>query len=148
VLVLSARDALEQRVSGLRLGADDYLAKPFALQELEARLEALIRRAKGGVELLVNGPLQLRPGQQALLYGVPLDLPLRELKVLEVLMRRPGHVVHKMRLGQQLSGREGAISENAVEVYVHRLRRKLEEAGIAIRTVHRVGYVMEPHAGP
>jgi DNA-binding response OmpR family regulator len=147
VLVLTARDGVEQRVRGLRLGADDYLAKPFALQELEARLEALARRAAGGYQPLVNGPLQLDLGQGALLGGVPLDLPQRELSVLEALMQRPGQVVQKSRLSQKLGDRNGALGSNAVEVYVHRLRRKLEPAGIVIRTIHGVGYALEPFGG-
>lgn len=143
VLVLTARDGVEQRVRGLRLGADDYLAKPFALQELEARLEALARRAAGGYQPLVNGPLQLDLGQGALLGGVPLDLPQRELSVLEALMQRPGQVVQKSRLSQKLGDRNGALGSNAVEVYVHRLRRKLEPAGVKIRTIRGLGYLLE-----
>jgi DNA-binding response OmpR family regulator len=144
VLVLTARDGVEHRVLGLRLGADDYLAKPFALEELEARVAALIRRAAGGMQTLTNGPLHVS-GQVAKLRGVPLALPPRELVVLTALMQRPGHVVQKARLGQDLADRDGAVGDNAVEVYVHRLRRKLEKEGFVIRTVHGVGYVLEPY---
>ena len=144
VLVLTARDGVAQKVRGLRLGADDYLAKPFALQELEARLEALARRAGGGLKVLSNGPLEVHPGEQALVRGERLDLPQRELEILESLSQRPGQVVRKSRLSQQLGRGDEVIGENAVEVYVHRLRRKLESHGIEIRTVHGVGYVLEP----
>ena len=145
VLVLTARDGVEHRVLGLRLGADDYLAKPFALEELEARVAALIRRAAGGQQTLINGPLHVFPGQLAKLRGAPLSLPPRELDVLTALMQRPGHVVRKARLGQELADNDGAVGDNAVEVYVHRLRRKLEKEGFVIRTVHGVGYVLEPY---
>jgi DNA-binding response OmpR family regulator len=144
VLVLTARDGLDDRVLGLRLGADDYLVKPFALEELEARVAALIRRATGGQQPLINGPLHVYPGQLAKLRGAPFALPKRELNVLAVLMQRPGHVVQKARLGQELGDRNGGVGDNAVEVYVHRLRRKLEHEGFVIRTVHGVGYVLEP----
>ena len=147
VLVLTARDGVEHRVLGLRLGADDYLAKPFALEELEARVAALIRRAAGGAQTLMNGPLQVTPGQFAKLRGALLSLPPRELDVLTALMQRPGHVVQKARLGQGLADHDGAVGDNAVEVYVHRLRRKLEKEGFVIRTVHGVGYVLEPYGG-
>ncbi len=147
VLVLTARDGLEDRVLGLKLGADDYLAKPFELEELEARAAALIRRASGGQQTLINGPLQVYPGQLAKLRGAPFSLPRRELDVLGVLMHRPGQVVQKARLGAALADRNGGVGDNAVEVYVHRLRRKLEREGFVIRTVYGVGYVLEPFGG-
>jgi DNA-binding response OmpR family regulator len=144
VLVLTARDGLEHRVLGLKLGADDYLAKPFELEELEARAAALIRRATGGQQTLTNGPLQVYPGQLAKLRGSAFALPKRELDVLTALMQRPGHVVQKAKLTATLADRNGGVGDNAVEVYVHRLRRKLEREGFVIRTVHGVGYVLEP----
>jgi DNA-binding response OmpR family regulator len=147
VLVLTARDGLEHKVLGLKLGADDYLAKPFELEELEARAAALIRRASGGQQALVNGPLQVYPGQLAKLRGAAFSLPKRELDVLAALMQRPGHVVQKARLTAALGDRNGGVGDNAVEVYVHRLRRKLEREGFVIRTVHGVGYVLEPFGG-
>jgi DNA-binding response OmpR family regulator len=147
VLVLTARDGLEHRVLGLKLGADDYLAKPFELEELEARVAGLIRRASGDQHALINGPLQVYPGQLAKLRGTAFSLPKRELDVLAALMHRPGHVVRKARLTAALGDRNGGVGDNAVEVYVHRLRRKLEREGFVIRTVHGVGYVLEPFGG-
>lgn len=145
VLVLSARDDIAERVHGLKIGADDYLTKPFALPELEARVEALIRRSTGGMTRLVQGPLVLETAQRKLsLYGSPLELSLRELEILEALMQRAGQVVIKTRLAQQISQWDAEVGTNAIEVYVHRLRKKLEPHGIRIRTIHGLGYLLDP----
>jgi two-component system OmpR family response regulator len=145
VLVLTAKDALEDRVRGLDLGADDYLTKPFELPELEARVRALIRRGQsGGAALLVNGPLTLDTGgRRASLDGSPLELSARELGVLEVLMLRSGRVVNKEQLAEQMYGWDEEVGANAIEVYVHRLRKKLEPAGVSIRTIRGLGYLLE-----
>ncbi|HEY9445594.1 MAG TPA: response regulator [Burkholderiales bacterium] len=145
VLILTARDALEDRVKGLDLGADDYLSKPFDLPELEARVRALIRRGlSGGSSMLTHGALAVdTAGRRATLNGVPLDLSARELGVLEVLMMRSGRVVAKEQLAEQLYGWEEEVGPNAIEVYVHRLRRKLEPAGVNIRTIRGLGYLLE-----
>jgi two-component system OmpR family response regulator len=145
VLVLTARDALEDRVKGLDLGADDYLTKPFELAELEARVRALIRRGhSGGGSLLSHGALSVdTTGRRALLHGEPLQLSARELGVLEVLMLRTGRVVNKEQLAEQLYGWDEEVGANAIEVYVHRLRRKLEPAGVKIRTIRGLGYLLE-----
>lgn len=145
VLVLTAKDALEDRVRGLDLGADDYLTKPFDLPEFEARVRALIRRGQsGGSALLTHGPLALdTTGRRAMLNGAPLDLSARELGVLEVLMLRSGRVVNKEQLAEQLYGWDEEVGSNAIEVYVHRLRKKLEPAGVAIRTIRGLGYLLE-----
>jgi two-component system OmpR family response regulator len=148
VLVLTARDALSDRVKGLDMGADDYLTKPFDLPELEARVRALIRRGQsGGSSLLTHGPLALdTSGRRATLDGVPLELSARELGVLEVLMLRCGRVVNKEQLAEQLYGWEEEVGTNAIEVYVHRLRKKLEPAGVVIRTIRGLGYLLDKHA--
>jgi two-component system OmpR family response regulator len=145
VLVLTARDGLEDRVRGLDLGADDYLTKPFDLPELEARVRALIRRGQsGGASVLSHGALQLdTAGRRATLNGASLDLSARELGVLEVLMHRSGRVVNKEQLAEQLYGWDEEVGANAIEVYVHRLRRKLEPAGVVIRTIRGLGYLLE-----
>lgn len=145
VLVLTARDALEDRVKGLDLGADDYMIKPFDLPELEARVRALIRRGQsGGASQLTHGALVLdTAGRRATLAGDPLDLSARELGVLEVLMMRTGRVVNKEQLAEQLYGWDEEVGPNAIEVYVHRLRKKLEPAGVNIRTIRGLGYLLE-----
>lgn len=148
VLVLTARDALADRVKGLDLGADDYLTKPFDLPELEARARALIRRGQsGGSSLLTHGPLTLdTSGRRATLAGAALELSAREFGVLEVLMLRSGRVVNKEQLAEQLYSWGDEVGSNAIEVYVHRLRKKLEPAGVAIRTIRGLGYLLEKDA--
>lgn len=148
VLILTARDTLDERVKGLDLGADDYLTKPFDLPELEARVRALIRRGQsGGGSLLSHGALALdTTGRRATLHGEPLDLSARELGVLEVLLLRSGRVVNKEQLAEQLYGWDEEVGANAIEVYVHRLRRKLEPAGVTIRTIRGLGYLLEKPA--
>ena len=145
VLVLTAHDALPDRVKGLDLGADDYMTKPFDLPELEARVRALIRRGQsGGSLLLTHGPLALDiSGRRATLDGVPLELSARELGVLEVLMLRIGRVVNKEQLAEQLYGWDDEVGANAIEVYVHRLRKKLEPGNVKIRTIRGLGYLLE-----
>jgi two-component system, OmpR family, response regulator len=145
VLILTARDALDDRVKGLDLGGDDYITKPFDLPELEARVRALIRRGQsGGGSVLSHGALTLDTvGRRATLAGEPLDLSARELGVLEVLMLRSGRVVNKDQLAEQLYGWDEEVGPNAIEVYVHRLRRKLEPAGVTIRTIRGLGYLLE-----
>jgi DNA-binding response OmpR family regulator len=145
VLVLSARDDIAQRVHGLKIGADDYLTKPFALPELEARVEALIRRSTGGMTRLVHGPLVLDTAHRTLtMNGIQLELSLRELEILEALMQGAGQVIIKTRLAQQISQWDAEVGTNAIEVYVHRLRKKLEPCGVRIRTIHGLGYLLEP----
>jgi two-component system OmpR family response regulator len=146
VLILTAADSVEQRVRGLDLGADDYMPKPFALSELEARVRALTRRALGGTQnLLRHGPLTLdRAGRVASMNDQALDLSARELSLLETLLARPGRLVSKEQLVDHLCEWGEEVSTNAIEVYVHRLRRKLEPGGVRIATVRGLGYCLEP----
>lgn len=145
VLILTARDKVEDRVQGLDLGADDYLTKPYDLPELEARIRALLRRGQTVVHpQLQVGALALDvSGHCAALDGVPLELSARELSVLELLMARSGRVVSKEQISEQLSGLGEEMSSNAIEVYVHRLRKKIESGNVSIRTLRGLGYVME-----
>jgi two-component system OmpR family response regulator len=149
VLVLTARDAVEDRVQGLDLGADDYMVKPFALTELIARVRALLRRgASAAASRVVHGPLEIdKAAQRAWLCGEPLELSPREWTVLEALLQRVERVVTKELIIQEIAGWNGELTLNAVEVYVSRLRAKLEPAGIRIRTVRGFGYMIEafPH---
>jgi two-component system OmpR family response regulator len=149
VLILTARDALEDRVKGLDLGADDYMTKPFELPELEARVRALVRRGKfGSSARLTHGRLTFDTvGRQALIDDAPLELSAREISVLESLLVRAGRVVSKEQIADQLTGWGEEVGPNAIEVYVHRLRKKLEPASVKIRTVRGLGYVLEKNAG-
>lgn len=147
VLVLTARDAVEDRVQGLDLGADDYMVKPFALTELVARVRALLRRGASAATRVVHGPLEIdKAGQRAWLNGEPLELSPREWTVLQALLHRVERVVTKELIIQEIAGWNGDLTLNAVEVYVSRLRAKLEPAGIRIRTVRGFGYMMEAFA--
>lgn len=145
VLVLTARDAVGDRVAGLDLGADDYLAKPFDLAELEARTRALLRRGQFGADpRIALGPLVFDSvGRRAVVNGSALELSAREISVLEVLLARVGRVVAKEHLAERLSRWGEEIGANAIEVYIHRLRRKLEPSGIEIRTIRGLGYLID-----
>ncbi len=152
VVLLTARDGLEDRVAGLNAGADDYLTKPFDFAELEARLHALLRRARLAVPLAgapapaqALGHLTLEPeSRRALVAGQALELSPREWALLELLVAQHGRVVTKEQI-LQLWGQESGAS-NAIEVYVHRLRKKLEGAGVVVRTVRGLGYLLEAGA--
>jgi two-component system OmpR family response regulator len=145
VLILTAADSVEQRVRGLDLGADDFMAKPFALSELEARVRALVRRAMGAASNTVRlGDLVYdQAGRTALLSGLTLELSARETGLLEVLLQRAGRLVSKEQIVDHLCEWGDEISTNAVEVYMHRLRKKLEGGGIHIATVRGLGYCLE-----
>jgi two-component system OmpR family response regulator len=145
VLILTALDAVSDRVRGLDLGADDYLAKPFALSELEARVRALTRRGPAGASsLLQHGDLTYdQVNRVAELKGAPLDLSAREMGLLEILLRRAGMVVSKERLVDHMCEWGEEISTNAIEVYIHRLRKKLGGSDVKIVTVRGLGYCLE-----
>jgi two-component system OmpR family response regulator len=148
VLILTAADGVGDRVRGLDAGADDYLAKPFDVAELEARVRALARRGiSGGPTLLRHGALAYdQVGRVASLNGAPLDLSGRELNLLEILLSRAGRMVSKEHLVSHLCEWGEEVSPNAIEVYVHRLRKKLEPGGVRIVTVRGLGYSLEKTA--
>lgn len=144
ILILTARDGTSDRVNGLDHGADDYLSKPFAVEELEARVRALIRRGQGSPDpVLTLGLLRLdRATGAAYLGDDVLDLTRRERSVLDTLAARVGTVVPKPRLAADVFDYDDAVSPNALEVYIGRLRRKLEKSGLEILTVRGLGYLL------
>jgi DNA-binding response OmpR family regulator len=144
VLLMTARDTVADRVMGLDAGADDYLVKPFDLDELLARVRALLRRAAGRAEpALEHGALRIDPAtHSATLAGKPLALSAREFALLLALAERPGAVLSRAQLEEKLYGWDDAVGSNAVEVHIHHLRRKLGER--AIRNVRGVGYTLGP----
>ena len=144
VLVLTARDRTEERIAGLDAGADDYLGKPFDLAEVEARLRALVRRAKGTEDMVTLGQLKLdRKARRFAMGSTPLDLPAREFEVLWELMSPPGHAVSKRALSDKLSTFDEALGDNALEAFISRLRKKLLGSGASIRTLRGIGYLLE-----
>ncbi|NNM69243.1 MAG: response regulator transcription factor [Gallionella sp.] len=149
VLILTARDAVEDRVQGLNLGADDYVVKPIAMAELQARVRALIRRSSG-----TSGPcfriakLELDPlGKRVSLDGQSLDLSAREWSVLEYLAMHSRRIISKEQLIQAITAWDKDLSANAIEAYVHRVRVKIEGSGVVIRTVRGLGYMLEEADG-
>ena len=145
VLILTALDGVDDRVRGLDLGADDYLAKPFNLAELEARARALCRRSRlDAAAVMRHGELVYdHAGKVAAVNGQALDLTGRELAILEIFLQRPGRMVSKERIIDLMCQWGEEVSTNAVEVYVHRLRKKLEAGGVKILTVRGLGYCLE-----
>ena len=148
VLILTARDSLNDRVTGLDAGADDYLAKPFELAELEARVRALARRGMaGGLAVVSHGALTYdHIGRVARLNGKSVELSAREIGLLEIFLQRAGRLVSKDQLVGHLCEWGEEVSGNAIEVYVHRLRKKLERGGVRIVTVRGLGYSLEKSA--
>ena len=145
VLILSGREQAEDKVTGLDLGADDYLVKPFSLSELQARVRALLRRGVGrAVPALHYGELSFDTvGRVASVSGQTMPLSLHEAGVLEVLLRRFGRVVSKEQLVEQLYSYDKEVSHNAIEVYIHRVRKKLAGSGIEVRTHYGRGYTVD-----
>ena len=150
VLILSGREDPREKVQGLDLGADDYLAKPFSLDELQARVRALLRRSSGSATpQIVHGRLQFDTVERSqTIDGKPVFLSPPEISVLEVLMLRSSRVVSKEQLIEHLYNYDHNVSQNAIEVYIHRLRRKIEGAGVSIRTSYGQGYVLENKPEP
>src|SRR5882672_4375026 len=145
ILIVTARDALEDRVSGLDAGADDYLVKPFEMPELEARVRALLRRHRADREAEIRvGPLVLVPGEPRVsLGGTSVDLPASEMALLETLALRLGRVVSKEAIADRLSRGGNPPSDTAIEICVHRLRRRIGPFGLKIRTLRGFGYLLE-----
>jgi len=141
VLILTARDAIGDRVAGLDAGADDYLVKPFALDELAARLRALLRRRSGRAEPIVAyGGIELNPAtREVRRNGEPVALSAREFALLEALLARPGAILSRAQLEEKLYGWNDAVESNAVEVHIHALRKKL--GADLIRNVRGVGWL-------
>ena len=149
VLVLTALDGVEDRVRGLDAGADDYLTKPFALPELFARVRALTRRGTGNPTRIEVGAVSYDQSERlARLDGEVIELSARELALLEILLLRAGRLVAKEQLIDQLCSWGEEVSSNAIEVYIHRLRKKLEPGGARITTVRGLGYCLEKPGGP
>ena len=145
VLLLTARDDVQDRVRGLETGADDYLVKPFAAPELVARLKALVRRSNPRPAELQLGGLQLDPfARRATIDGQTIELSAREWAVLEYLMQHASRVVSKQQIIDAILPWGEEVTLNAVEVYVSRIRSKIAQAGIAIKTIRGFGYMLEP----
>lgn len=145
VLILTARDALQDRVQGLDIGADDYMVKPFELPELLARMRALLRRSRAANSAILGfGPLEMDTANRSLtLSGQAIELGTREWTLLEYLLMQVPKPVAKALLLQTMSCTDKGISANAIEVYMSRLRSKLEPAGISVRSIRGFGYRLE-----
>ena len=144
VLVLTARNRTDERIAGLDAGADDYLGKPFDLEEVEARLRALVRRTQGTNDEVQVGRLRLnRKLRRVFVDDADLLLPAREFEVLCELMTPPGRAVSKRVLSDKLSDFDEALGDNALEAFISRLRKKLSNSGAQIRTLRGIGYVLE-----
>ncbi len=147
VIILTARGTSDDRVKGLNLGADDYLPKPFELAELEARIRALLRRSSNVVPTVQIGRLEFDTGSRLVTVdGQPLALTQRELAVLEALISRQGKPIARELLFEKIFGLDDDVRPEAIELYVHRLRKKLEGSGVAISTLRGLGYMLAGQA--
>jgi len=146
ILILTARDAVEDKVAGLNAGADDYLTKPFAMTELIARIKALLRRPGGvlGITLEAGNVSLDTVGRELAIAGSPVHVSRRELAILEQMMRRFGRIIPKAVLEEKLYGMDEEPDSNTIPVHVHHLRRQLQaaKASLAIHTIRGVGYIL------
>lgn len=149
VLILTAADSVEERVKGLDYGADDYMAKPFALSELEARVRALARRRMGVASAVIrHGPLEFdQTARMVTINGQAVELSAREVALLEALLQRSGRLVSKAQLLEHMYSWDKDVSHNAIEVYIHRLRKKIETGPIRIATLRGMGYSLKKIPG-
>lgn len=145
IMILTARDGMNDRIEGISQGADDYMTKPFELRELEARLHALVRRCYGGFSTIIEvGNLQLDTSNRLIqVNGEMLSISSREMAVLELLLMQAGKVVSKDRIAQHLVSESDALADNAIEVYVHRVRKHIQPYDVVIRTIRGLGYLLE-----
>lgn len=146
VIILTARDGINDRIDGIEQGADDYLTKPFELRELEARIHALIRRCYGGFskDIVIGGLTLDTVNHQILADGLTLAMSRREYNVLEILLLQAGKVAPKERIAQRLADDGEALTDNAIEIVIHRLRKRLQSYDVIIRTIRGLGYLLEP----
>jgi len=148
IIIVTARDSLADRIDGLECGADDYLVKPFEYAELEARIRALLRRHRADRKLTVKiGALQFTPGEPHVrLNDTDVRLPAKEAALLEILVLRSGKVVRKTEIADRLTRRGDPPTDTAIEICVHRLRRRLGPHGLNVRTLRGFGYLLESSA--
>ncbi|HEX7819444.1 MAG TPA: winged helix-turn-helix domain-containing protein [Sphingobium sp.] len=148
IIVLSGREGATACIAALHAGADDFVLKPFVFAELHARLEAVVRRYDGHSDPVIRaGPISFDMlTRQVCIDDTPIHLSVRETDIVEVLIRRGNHVISRRMLEDQLFGTSDELGSNAVEVYIHRLRRKIEDkAGVSIRTIRGIGYMLVAH---
>ena len=145
VIMVTARDSVMDKVGGLDLGADDYMVKPFEITEFEARVRSLLRRQAGlrAAEVTIGGVMLDLPARRFLAEGQPMDLPAREHALLELLFMRAGKVVPKETIMQSMTSLEDTLSDNAIEQYASRLRRRLAPHGVHLRTARGIGYYID-----
>jgi two-component system, OmpR family, response regulator len=145
VIVITARDSVEDKIAGLDLGANDYITKPFDIRELDARIRAAVRKNVWGNKLeIVHGPIRFLPkSREVLVNGGQSDLTPREVAVLEVLLQKVGRLVNKRTLVEHVANWDEEPSDNAIEIVIHKVRKKLEPFGIRIRTVRGFGYMLD-----
>lgn len=144
VIIITARDTIQDKIKGLDLGANDYLTKPFDFRELEARIRAVLRKNIWNNKLeVIHGPIKFVINtREVFLNDAPADLTPREVAVLELLLQKTGRLINKRQLIEQIANWDEEPSDNAIEIIIHRLRRKLEPAGIKISTIRGFGYML------